>query len=201
MKPEEQQFLSGLDAEKRFAEAVDYLERLANLDDAEAQRLIAGYYLRGQGAPRSQDAAFRWLARALDLGDYLAGYELAHAFDPRVTNVTDAADTRKDADRAFRYYQRAYVLCVDRATAGDSAAQSYLGTMHQCGWGRGIDSQEAVRWYIKAFDGGVHISANNLAGLFFDGAPDLPADVERAKYWYQAAQGAGCRFISIPELD
>jgi TPR repeat protein len=83
-------------------------------------------------------------------------------------------------------YSAAVKTLKPLAAAGNPKAQCNLATCYQSGWGVELDVQEAVRLYEIVAKQSIqegYLSAtacNNLAGIYFCGAPGVLPDHQRA---------------------
>lgn len=118
---------------------------------------------RGQG-----EQARGFFARACDLGEMEACYDLALLYEDGVAGV------EKDVARARQLYQKA---CD--APEPDPTACSNLGLMYKTGSGVEVDAEAAVAMYERACELGSHLGCTNLAGRLVAG-DGVERDVSRA---------------------
>lgn len=78
----------------------------------------------------------------------------------------------------------------DRAARGDVEAQTALGAMYSSGEGVPKDSEEAVRWFRLAADGG-YARAQFYLACMYGGGSGVPQDSLEAARWYRKAADQG----------
>jgi len=129
-------FLTGDGVAKDDAEALKWLRKAADQDNALGERYLAEMYFKGRGVPADSSEAAKWLRMAAEQGDAQSQHNLAVLYTqgegvPR--NLKDAADwMRKAADQ------------------GLSAGQLGLGVLYENGDGVPENPVEAVKWYRLA---------------------------------------------------
>ena len=86
---------------------------------------------------------------------------------------------------------RSYVLAMkwhkQAAEKGYAQAQYAMGTMYEQGQGVKKDIVEAVKWYTMAADQGIGPAQSNLGVIYTTGGVNLPADPQKAYYWFSLA--------------
>ncbi len=89
------------------------------------------------------------------------------------------------------HYHLAYPE-FNRAASRDGVAQYYLGRMFERGEGVNVNSQRAVRWYLKSADAG-NVDAEAALGSLFThgGGEQLPKNYKEAARWYTKAAEKG----------
>jgi len=122
------------------------LLKLAEGNDATAERELARIYGTGAGVPVSPREEHKWLERAARHGDVEAQYELGLA-------LREGRGTVQDFDEARKWLQRA-------AESGNANAQYALGLMFRNGTGIPIDSMRAYVWLNVAAAQGVSGAAS-----------------------------------------
>src|SRR5256884_1282061 len=65
---------------KKFTEAATALQKLAGAGNAEAQYMLAVFYLNGVNGPRDPAQAKSWLEKSAGQGNARAAFSLAHLF-------------------------------------------------------------------------------------------------------------------------
>ena len=111
-----------------------------------AEHQLAQMYASGDGVPKDQKEAARWLERAAEHGDAEAQYEMGIALREGRGRVQDDA-------RALVWMQRA-------ADAGNAQAQFELGRMYFIGAGTPADKLKAYTWLnLAAAQGAVGAAA------------------------------------------
>ena len=76
---------------------------------------------------------------------------------------------------------------IQRARAGDAAAQAQLGYNFQKGIGAAQSAAEALKWYRRAADQGLVTAQNNLGFMYARGR-GVPKDLTQAYMWYALAK-------------
>jgi hypothetical protein len=104
----------------------------AESGDTAAERQLAQMYAVGDGVPRNEKEAARWLERAAGHGDAESQYEMGVA-------LREGRGTVQDDAGAFAWLQRA-------ADAGNARAQFELGRMYFLGAGIPADKIRAYTW-------------------------------------------------------
>src|SRR3982074_2939954 len=79
---------------------------------------------------------------------------------------------------------------LQRANAGDPAAQVKMGNLYALGQGVPRSSQEAVKWFRKAAQQGDPGGEYRLGGMY-DVGFGVPPDPATAAKWYQQAAKQG----------
>jgi TPR repeat protein len=106
--------------------------KLAESGDPAAEHQMAQIHAVGDGVPKNEKEAVRWLERAAGHGDADAQYELGLA-------LREGRGTLQDDERAFAWLQRA-------ANVGNAPAQFELGRMYFVGAGTPVDKIQAYTW-------------------------------------------------------
>lgn len=119
-----------------YAAALEELGPLALQNDARAQFRLAVMYQRGEGVPRDEAEAARWLLRAAARGYGPAHYALYFAY-------TSGRGVPADGAKALYSPRRA-------AELGEPEAQYRLGVMHGNGEGVPRDIVAAYVWFDLA---------------------------------------------------
>lgn len=79
---------------------------------------------------------------------------------------------------------------LDKARAGDAAAQFALGAAYAAGRDAPRDPTEALYWYLKAAEAG-HVDALNNLGVLHERGIDGVPDLFEAERWYRRGARAG----------
>jgi localization factor PodJL len=79
---------------------------------------------------------------------------------------------------------------IERASAGDRAAQHDLGMLHLSGNGVKRDPAEAARWFERAAKQGLPNAQANLGVMYRDGT-GVKEDEQVAAFWFQSAAEQG----------
>ncbi len=116
----------------------------------------------------------RWRAVAAAVA-LLGAVSVAQAEDTSMTKSFDAAE-KGNFDQAVEIWKKL-------AEKGDPQAQFNLGLMYHSGLGMALNEKEAVKWYIKAAEGGYSPARVYLVVGYEEGWFGLPKDVNKAYYW------------------
>ena len=77
---------------------------------------------------------------------------------------------------------------IQRARAGDAAAQAQLGYSYQMGIGVAQSGTEALKWYRRAADQGHARAQSNLGIMYASGWGVAQSDTEALKWYRRAAE-------------
>jgi TPR repeat protein len=99
------------------------------------------------------------------------------------TLLADCYRYMKDKPQAVRAGRRA-------AELGDAAEAYALGVRYGSGDGVPADVREELRWLERAAKNGYVAAMQELARLYAEGAPGLPADPVKQRQWEDAARKA-----------
>jgi TPR repeat protein len=174
----------------------------ANPQDPELHALLghayfaSGFYAEGLQALRDAIAAsggsaayrYRFAGFAALINDYPQAareLELAVADEPDSlkawTLLADCYRYMKDQKQALRAGRKA-------AELGDAAEAYLLASRYNSGDGVGIDPAEELRWLERAARAGYVAAMQDLALLYAEGRPGIPADPAKRKYWDDKAR-------------
>ncbi|WP_369642041.1 tetratricopeptide repeat protein [Acidovorax sp. A79] len=127
-----------MEAAEKFFHAGKYEEAYADYivfarqGNALAQRVVGEMYFRGQGVPRSSEAAYQWNLRAAAQGDHLAQFSVGYFHE-------NGLGTPKSIEQAREYYFLS-------AKQDYGPAQEKLGDLYKAIG----DKNLAEAWYQKA---------------------------------------------------
>jgi len=135
-----------------FAKAVPLMEALANEGFAPAQSDMCSFYQNGQGVPKDNAKAIKWLTKAAEQGVavsqfYLGSYYYAGNFG-----------VPQDYAKAFEWFKKA-------AEQGEVQSQHNMGVCYHNGQGVTQDYNKAAEWYQKAAKQGYTASQETLNAL------------------------------------
>ncbi|TLY94167.1 MAG: sel1 repeat family protein [Gammaproteobacteria bacterium] len=103
---------------KKFAEAATALQKLASAGNADAQYMLAVFYLNGVNGPRDPAQARGWLEKSAGQGNARAAFSLANLF---------AESDPPDSQAAEHWLARARQLGFSAPTAPPGAAAAQQG--------------------------------------------------------------------------
>lgn len=198
--------------ERRLAATVQAVRVRAEQGEVKAQYDLANKYGKGEGVPRDDTQAARWLRSAADQGDARAQTNLGVSYALGRGVPKDYAEAalwyRKAADQGFAMAQFDLAQLYDRgdgvpqdlaeaarwyrnaAEHGDPMGQDGIGFMYFVGHGVPQDYAESVRWYRKAAENGDVNAQLVLCNLYYRGQ-GVPRDYPEAARWFIKA-AASC---------
>ena len=144
-------YLTGDGVAKDDAEALKWLRKAADQDNALAERYLAEMYFKGRGVPADVSEAAKWLRFAAEQGDAESEHNLAVLY-------TQGLGVPRNLKEAFNWMRKA-------AEQNLAAGQQGLGAFYENGEGVRPDPAEAVNWYRKAVAQNYTPALNSLAGL------------------------------------
>ena len=144
-------YLTGDGVKKDDTEAVKWLRKAADQDNAIGERYLAEMYFKGRGVPADNDEAAKWLRLSAEQDDAQSQYNLAVLY-------TQGLGVPRNLKEAVNWMRRA----ADQKLA---AGELGLGVAYENGDGVPPDAVEAASWYQKAVDQNYVPAMNNLALL------------------------------------
>lgn len=154
-----------------------WYKQAAEAGDANAQYVLAGMFLRGNGIPKDTERGASWLMKAADRGHPQAQFALGELYE-RGEGVA------ANIPQAVKWYEMA-------ARQQHGMAQLRLGELYLVG-GADIsrDFGKAHLWLIRAAKAGVPDAQYALGVMYRDGL-GVPADNPVAFKWFTYAAQAG----------
>ena len=162
----------------------DFVSILAELMPQEVcENASSNTYYAFAKRVRSDDASFRWMQRAAELGHVDATYDLGRFY------AWGGQGVQKDAEKAASCYESALTVYRKEADQGDPHALLKLGDAYRIGGGVPPDCNKAIQLYKKA------ASLGNAESMFWIGFLYEYVDLEnndlagydKAVYWYKQA--------------
>lgn len=144
-------YLTGDGVPRDDVEAVKWLRKAADQDNAQAERYLAEMYFKGRGVPADNDEAAKLLQMAAQQGDAESERNLAALY-------TQGLGVARNVKEAAKWMARA-------AAQNLPSAQQGLGAFYENGDGVPMDPVEAADWYRKAVDQDYVPAMNSLALL------------------------------------
>jgi TPR repeat protein len=144
-------YLTGDGVRKDDAEAVKWLRKAADQDNAAGERYLAEMYFKGRGVPADNAEAAKWLRLAAEQGDAQSQHNLAVLY-------TQGLGVPRNLKEALKWMRKS-------AEQGLAAGQVGMGVLYENGEGVPEDPVEAVNWYRKAVEQNDPSAMNNLALL------------------------------------
>lgn len=158
-------------AKKDYATALRLYRMLADQNNAAAQWTLGSMYFTGDGTPRNDAEALKWIRRAADQGNIHALINLALAYREGAIGV------QRDLAEAARLFSRA-------AEQGNGPAQSMLGHIYQNGRGVPQNLVRAYMWFSLSAAGGTRSAADNREKVAKLMTPAQIAEAEKlAREW------------------
>ena len=154
-----------------------WYKQAAEAGNANAQYVLAGMFLRGNGIPKDTERAASWLMKAADQGHAQAQYALAELYER-------GEGVKADPVQAVRWYEMA-------ARQQHGLAQLRLGEIYLVG-GADVsrDFGKAHLWLIRAAKSGVPEAQYALGIMYRDGL-GIPPDNAVAFKWFTFAAQSG----------
>ena len=178
--------------------------------EAEYKRGVA--YLQGEGVPKNEEEAVKWLAKGAEQGDARAQTRLGNCYQLGTGVVKDEQEAvkwyakaaaqghaRAQTGLGFCYYfgsgvvkdeEEAVKWHAKAAAQGNAVAQNTLGVCYQLGTGVVKDEQEAVKWHAKAAAQG-YAEAQTCLGVCYENGTGVLKDEQEAVKWYAKAAAQG----------
>ena len=186
-------YTNGYGVEQDLGQAVEWFEKAASQDCADALFILGKYYYEGSALEQDYAKAFEMFERAAELGNAQAQCELGWMYlegrspesgdsQPELTDMSaeefnsiDWAAWNQNDAKAFEWFERA-------AEQGYAEAQYITGALYS-GTGRGVkgDNAKALEWYEKAAQQGYIPAQYSL------GSRLKRSDFDQAIQWYERA--------------
>ena len=179
---------------------ISRLKAKAEAGDASAQATLGKAYKDGNGVPKNDAEALRWLRKAADQGDASAENDLGVIYRM-------GEGVAQDNEEALRWYKKA-------AKKGNAKAMFNLGASYYNGDGVEVDDVASYAWFLLAQEGGntpadealrradSEREATPSAGFIkvaemYEAGDDLPKSAVEALKWYRKAADAGDAKASV----
>lgn len=149
-------YLFGKAVRRDTVEALAWLRKSAAGGSSEGQYLLGKYYVLNGKSDDDYLAAASWLKKSADRG-------CLHSFAYLgVLSLSGKGGAAKNAEEGFR-------LVSIAAEAGNTVAQSFVGTLLVTGEGTSKDPKAGFDWIRRAADAGDSAAAVLLAALYLEG--------------------------------
>ena len=197
---------------KKYTEAVELFQKLADKGHKESQYYLGVCYDLGNGVSQDYAKAVSWYEKSAKQGNAQAQYNLGLCYDLGKGVSQDYAKAvywyEKSARQGFAQaqynlggcynngegvsqdYGKAVYWYEKSAQQGKAQAQYNLGLCYYNGRGVSQDYGKAVYWYEKSARQGNARAQYNL-GLCYEYGKGVSKDIKKAKYWYQKAVDQG----------
>jgi len=159
-------YLTGDGVTKDDAEAVKWLRKAADQDNALGERYLAEMYYKGRGVPSDNEEAAKYLRMAAEHEDAQSQYNLAVLY-------TKGQGVPRNLNEAVNLMRKA-------ASQSLPAGQLGLGVAYENGDGVPFNPVEAAKWYQKAVDQNYVPAMNNLALLLANSTNSKVRDPKKA---------------------
>jgi TPR repeat protein/AcrR family transcriptional regulator len=168
--------LASLQAKPAGVAPLDKLSALANAGKPDAQLMVGLKYLSGDGVPKNDTEAAKWIARAATQGNPVAEYWFGSLYQRGRGVAADPAQA---------------IVWFDKSAAqGNRKAMHNLAIAYADGRGVAKDFMVAARWFTQAAQLGYVDSQFNLAVLYERG-DGVPQSLLDAYKWYSIAAAQG----------
>lgn len=156
-----------------YQEAVKWLLRAAEMDQVDAQAMLAVCYYDGKGVEKNDEESARWHRRAAEQGLGISASILGSLY-------TVGKGVEPNFLEAIKWYRRA-------AEQGNEDVQNYL---HECCRVFMERNEEIVEYYQKATEQN-DAEAQYYLGSCYENGRDAEIDMEEASEWYSKAAAQG----------
>jgi TPR repeat protein len=141
--------LGNLGLATNYVEAVKWLRKAAEQNDATAQFNLGVCYDKGQGVAKDEAEAVKWYRKAAEQNDAKAQHNLGFCY-------AKGQGVAKDEVEAVKWYRKA-------AEQNDAKAQCNLGFCYDTGRGVAKDEVEGYKWFLLAAGQGDETARENMA--------------------------------------
>ncbi|MEO5344775.1 MAG: serine/threonine-protein kinase [Magnetococcus sp. YQC-9] len=145
-----------------YAEAIKWLQPLAEQGYAPAQLIFGSLHLKAKGMTRNEKEAFKWFNKAAEQNYVIAYYFMGNAY--RKGEGVEQSD--EVAEKWFKRLINAYQPLAEK---GDRGAQFVIGVLTLDGFGTAKSVVEGETWLRKAADLGDLGAQADLGLLYIDG--------------------------------
>jgi hypothetical protein len=152
--------------------SIEDLREIAYAGDLAAQIQLGLIYLTGDGVPRDDVEAVKWLRKAADQDNAQAERYLAEMY-------FKGRGVPADNDEAAKLLQMA-------AQQGDAESERNLAALYTQGLGVARNVKEAAKWMARAAAQNLP-SAQQGLGAFYENGDGVPMDPVEAANWYRKA--------------
>ena len=170
-------YLFGIGVEQDSQEAVRWLKKAVEEDDADAAaQYYLGYcYYFGEGVKQDYEEAVKWFREAAELGDAKAQWRLGVCYE-------DGKGVEQNYKEAVKWIQKA-------AEQGNDKAQFSLGACYYYGNGIEENNKAAAEWFRQAAEQD-NMNAQIALGILYSyGTAD--SNFLEAVKWYRRAGAQG----------
>lgn len=159
---------------KDHAQALLWLKKSADQENAAAQYYLAAIYLGAFGEKPLNSESLKWLERSANNGYAKAQYEMGTTYQFGKQGVL------KNINKAMSWYTKA-------AQQGSDDAQYNLGSLYDDGKEIPRDFTLALKFYTASAEAGNSNAQMNLGSIYYEGQ-DVARDYATAYKWYFLAR-------------
>jgi TPR repeat protein len=152
--------------------AIADLKEIAYAGNVNAQVQLGVIYLTGDGVPKDDAEAVKWLQKAADMDNPLAERYLAEMY-------FKGRGVPADITQAAKWLRMA-------AEQGDAESEHNLAVLYTQGEGVPRNLKEAANWMHKAAEQNLAAGEQGL-GVLFENGDGVPEDPIQASIWYRKA--------------
>jgi TPR repeat protein len=156
-----------------MAQAASWFRKAAEQGDSQAQAMLAGMLLAGEGIPKD-------VVQALDLAQKSAAQDDASGQAVLGKIYVDGLGTSQD-------YTQARTVLAKSAAQDHPVGQVMLGHLYEYGHGVEKNERTAAEWYLRAAMQGDPEGQTNLGRMFFEGKGVRKDHAKALHYFRQAA--------------
>lgn len=160
---------------ENYHEAMKCYSKLAEQENAKAQRRIGWMHSNGKGVPQNYSDAMKWYQKAARNGDVVAQNNIGALFK-------DGLGVSQNYSDAMNWFQKA-------AGRGYELAQINVATMYEKGLGVPQDYSSAFKLYIKLARQNNYY-ANYKVGFYLQNGLGTEKNIKLAIGWYRKAADA-----------
>jgi len=168
----------GAGVEKNEDKGRELFEKMAEMGDPSAMRILASIYSRGGGGlPVDVQKGVDWYMKAAESGDFRAARTLCRMYVKGTGGVS--IDQKKANDCA---------LLAEKAAMGKECTKDFLtlATLYESGVGFPKNAEKSVVFYKAAAEKGIIGAMLKLSMIFYEGAL-VDADPVEGKMWMSKA--------------
>lgn len=154
---------------------IEWLEKAANQDDKEAQKILIGLYEKRNFYGTSYynfEKAFEWYEKLANKGDI--DYQ-----DKLATMYYKGENVKQDFKKAFEWAEKS-------ANQGSISGQYNLGALYFFGKGVEQDYKKAIELFEKSANQGSSIAQNTLGEIYIEGKGVEANKTKAYQYWSMA---------------
>lgn len=204
-------YLQGIGVKKDINVAIAFLKAAAIQGDSEAMATLGAIYFSFNNLEES----LGWTQKAVELNDSLGQVNLGYMYatgkglpvDKDMAVILLNKSLKQNQPQAFfimgtlyaegdkifkRNDKKAFEFYLQAANLGHGKAQNNVATWYFNGRFINKDSEEAVRWFLRAAnENNIPESMYALSQIYGKGTKDISQDLEKSRYWLEKAKENG----------